>query len=108
MVLDTASQQHLFATSHRTAETSILAYRDAFPKQQTRRTEIILHLTFAGIRGLTRHQLTTATGFGLSSICGLVRLMLDEGLIVEPPGKRRKTPSGCLAKVLTLPQFKEQ
>ena len=108
MVLDTASQQHLFATSHRTAETSILAYRDAFPKQQTRRAEVILHLTFAGVRGLTRHQLQNATGFQLSSICGLVRLMLDEGLIVEPPGKRRKTPSGCLAKVLTLPQFKEQ
>ena len=114
MVTEQSTQKSLFDSHpvtltkkpHRVADTSVEALKAVRPKNKGRKLAIENHLLVSGHSGLTRHELAIEMSIPLSSVCGLVRSMLDSKAILEP-GARRETPNGQMAKVLILPQFME-
>ena len=101
MITNQSVQQNLFAASHRPNNTSVAALKAIQPKVSGRKQQILSELESAGYYGLIRHELSVTLGVPLSSICSLVRILLDEKLIQEN-GLTRTSPYGQQAKVLIL------
>lgn len=95
------SKPTLIAINHQTANTTRTAFEAARPKLNPRQLAINEHLQIVGRSGLTRYELAEKMRLPIQSITGPVRVLLDNGAIVEP-GNRRESPHGKPAKVLVL------
>lgn len=84
---------------HRTSPLSRKARNDARPREGSRAAIVLTAVSVRGEHGLTRDELAEQTGIPLQSLCGIVRRLLDDRLLVETDATR-PTRTGSAAAVL--------
>lgn len=80
-------------------DTSRAAFEAAEPSRDKRARIALGIIEGAGSRGVTRDELSNATGWPIQSVCPLVSGLMRAGAVVDG-GKRRPTKTGRQAQVL--------